>query len=111
MLELSRVILFLASTASAAACVAMQFGRLGLHPSLRVAAYALPVVVVLLIIVAGLRAPRFVVAPRVPLVLKVLGAASESADGRRAVTSVLFAGYAVAVAIAWRRVPKRPARL
>jgi hypothetical protein len=134
-LEPARLLLFFGSLAGAGASIAMHLGRLVIHPWLRVAAYALPVIAVLLIVVAGLRAPRFVTPPKMPLLFKVivagafafatihvaihlrhggaftLDAASESIDGRRAVTSALFAGYTLAVAILWRRVPKRPKRL
>ena len=135
MLELARVVLFLSSLAGAGASLAMHLGRLVLHPWLHVVAYALPAVVVLTVLVAGLRSPRFATPPKVPLVFKVLvagvlafaaihaalhlrhggaftlAAASESVDGRRAVTSSSFAAYTVVFAILWRRVPKRPKRL
>jgi hypothetical protein len=133
-LESARLVLFFAALAGAGANAAMFLARLPLHPWLRVTTYALPVMAVLLIVVAGLRAPRFVIPPKIPLVLKVLVAgvlafaaihvamhlrhagdltftgADTGTEGRRAVTSSILAGYAVAIAVLWRRVPKRPSR-
>ena len=137
MLELTRIVLFLAALAGAACSVALDIERLALHPWLRVAAYTVPIVVVLIVIVAGLRGPRFVIPPKMPFVFKAfvviavlhaalrwalhlrvagtagvsLAAASESASGRHAVMAALLAGYVVALSIAWRRVPPRQARM
>jgi len=129
------VLVFLTSLAGAGASVAMHLGRLALHPWLRVVAYPLPAIAVLVLVIAGLRSPRYPVPPKMPLIIKVLvagvfafaaihvgihvhhggaftlGVADESTDGRRAVTSCLLAAHTLAFAILWRRVPKRPGRL
>lgn len=134
-MELARVLVLLASLAGAGASIAMHLGRLALHPWLYVVAYPLPLIAVIVLVIAGLRSPRYPVPPKMPLVIKALvagvlafaaihvavhlrhggaftlSAASESADGRRAVTSCLLAAHAIAFAILWRRVPRRPKRL
>jgi hypothetical protein len=133
--ELARVLVLLASLAGAGASIAMHLGRITLHPWLRVVAYPLPLVAVIVLVIAGLRSPRYPTPPKMPLVFKVLvagvfafaaihvgihvhhggaftfDAASESTDARRAVTSCLFFAYTLAFAILWRRVPRRPDRL
>lgn len=132
-MELARVLVLLASLAGAGASIAMHLGRLQLHPWLRVVAYPLPAIAVIVLIIAGLRAPRYPLPLKMPLVFKVLAAgvlafaaihvavhlrhggaftlSDESADGRRAVTSCLLFAHTLVVTILWRRFPKRPSRL
>ena len=134
-MELARVLVFFASLAGAGASIAMHLGRLAIHPWLRVVAYPLPVIAAVVLVIAGLRSPRYPTPPKMPLLFKVLVAgvlafaaihvavhlhhggafdfavADASADGRRAVTSCLLFAHTLVIAILWRRVPKRPARL
>jgi hypothetical protein len=133
--ELARVLVFFASLAGAGASIAMHLGRLALHPWLRLVAYPLPVIALLVLVIAGLRSPRYPMPPKIPLLFKVLvagvfafaaihvalhlrhggalsfDAAYDSVDGRRAVTSTLLFAHTLSIAYLWRRVPKRPSRL
>jgi len=134
-MELARVLVLFASLAGAGASLALHLGRLVLHPWLRVVAYPLPIIAVVVLVIAGLRSPRYPTPPKMPLVLKVVvagvfafaaihvgihvhhggaftfEATDANADARRAVTSCLFFAHTLAMAILWRRVPKRPSRL
>lgn len=129
------MLVFFASLAGASASLAMHLGKLVLHPWLRVVAYPLPLIAVAVLVIAGLRSPRYPTPPKMPLLFKVIvagvfafaaihvgihvhhggaftfEAADASADARRAVTSCLFFAHTLGVAILWRRVPKRPKRL